>query len=409
MKILRKCLFTIAIIFAISSNGFSQEKTTNPSLTTPTGGDTLGALSEVISTTTGVAISPLATMGVLGAWKYFNADEQTRSSLEWFCNPAIWGLALLVGGLLLLKSTGKVVIPAALVAPVDLIDHFVRHTAKPIAGICTVIPASMKAITAFGMLNQSQDGVMHASIIPLELIPAWGVATAITSFIFGVVWMSFNAVDTLVMLCPVGPVELISKLLKGAILVLILLLTAISPILALLLCAVIIFIATKVAAWAYRLTIFGYVIMYDLLFPSSARKKVDVNTPHAFVKCKEKKIAARTYGKISKEDGNLVFRYRPVFFAPTRTVILPNTDRHIVWGILMSEINDTVKTNLFCKVSFSPRYKKHEEAIGAALGIADIRDCGLIRGWKGFKLWFADTFFGKPSKQQPDLPQLSVS
>lgn len=402
MKVLKNSAIIAVILFAALTATQAQEEFLSPPIATASGGDTIGSLAESISTTTGVAISPLVVMGALGAYKYCTTDEGSRGGLEWFCHPAVWGLALGIGGLLLLKSTGKVIIPAPFVAPVDALDHFARHTAKPIAGICTAVPASMKAVAAFGALNQTQEGVMYASALPLDGIPGWGIATAITSFIFAVVWMSFNAVDTLVMLCPFGPVELISKLLKGFILVLIVAFAALSPVLALILCAVIILIATKVAGWAYRLTIFGFVLMYDLLMPGSARKRIDLSAPHAFVKCKAKKIPARTYGRITNEPEGLVFRYRPVFFAPTRKVVLPSTERYIVKGILMSGMNDSVKTKQFCKASFPPRYKKQEEAIAANLRITDIRDCSLIRGWKGFKLWFSDTFLGKPVELPPE-------
>jgi hypothetical protein len=266
----------------------------------------------------------------------------------------------------------------------------------------------MKAVTAFGALNQAHEGVMYASALPLESIPDWGIATAVTSFIFAVVWMSFNAVDTLVMLCPFGPVELISKLIKGMILVLILALAALSPILALILCAVIILIATKVAGWAYRVTIFGFVLIHDLLIPGSARKRIDLSAPHAFVKCKAKKIPTRTYGRITNEPEGLVFRYRPIFFAPKKKVILPSAERYIVKGILTSGMDDSVKTKQFCKATFPPRYKKQEEAIAASLGITDIRDCSLIRGWKGFKLWFSETFLGKPVELPPEAAPMTT-
>jgi hypothetical protein len=406
MPLGRPLVAALSMIIALAQPVYSQHEA-EPSLApSHFSATTVGSIADTISTTTGTAISPLLVMGAVGAWKYFRAEENDRKSLAWFCHPAVWGLALCFSGLLLLKTAGKLVIPAPLAAPLDAIDHFARNSAGPVLGIGVAIPMSVQAIDSFGALAQPREGIMAASLLPLTSIPAWGVTLAVTLFVFTVVWMSFNAVDTLVMLCPFGPVEFVSKLIKGCVLLLILVLALFSPILAVVFCGIVIAIATKVAGWAYRLTIFGFVLMYDLLMPGSARKRINLNAPHAFVKCKSLKIPARTYGRITSSGGVLIFQYKPVFFAPRRAVSLPNVDRYVVKGVLMSGIHDTRKTNDLCKISFPPRYKKHEEAIAARLGFTDIRDCSLIRGWKALKLWFVDTFLGKSVEVPGMMPFL---
>jgi len=67
----------------------------------------------------------------------------------------------------------------------------------------------------------------------------------------------------------------------------------------------------------------------------------------------------------------------------------------------MSGLQDTTKTADFCKATFPPRYKNHEERLAEALGVTDIRDCLFIRGWKGFKLWFQDAFLEKSAGRAP--------
>jgi hypothetical protein len=399
-------LASLVIVMATTPAGYSQADAVPTMAPSHFSASSVGSIADTISTATGAAISPLLVVGTLGAWKYFRAEVNDRGNLPWFCHPAVWGLALFFSGLLLLKTTGKLVIPAPLAAPLDAVDHLARHTAGPVSGIGVALPISVQAINSFGALVQPREGIVTASLLPLTSIPAWGVTFAVTLFVFTVVWMSFNAVDTLVMLCPFGPVEFVSKLIKGAVLLLILVLTLFSPILALVFCGLIIAIATKVAGWAYRITIFGFVLMYDLLMPGSARKRIDVSAPHAFVKCKSLKIPARTYGRIASNNGVLIFQYKPVFFAPRRAVSLPNVERYIVKGLLMSGIHDAQKTKELCKISFPPRYKKHEEAIAASLGFTDIRDCSLVRGWKAMKLWFADTFLGKSVELPRTMPTL---
>jgi len=340
-------------------------------------------------------------MGALGAFKYCWADERQRADLEWFCNPWVWGIALALGALLAVKSTGKVAL-GPLTAPLDSVEHALRHTAMPIAGISAALPVSLKAISAYeSALNFPAVGagsVMHASLVPVESLPGWGLAIAITVGLFSVVWMTFNAIDTLAMLCPFGPVELITRMIKCSVLVVILASTVISPVLGLLVCAIIILVSTKVAGWAYRLTVFGLVLMHDLILPRAAQRAVDTQNPHAFVKCKRLQIPARTYGRLKYENGALSFRYRPFFFTPTKSVELPPNPRYIVKGFFVDAINDsdvnqtTGKSKKLCRIMLPPRYRRHEEALSHSLGIQEIRDSTLLKGWKAFKLWLTGSW-----------------
>ena len=49
------------------------------------------ALSQTVTSTTGVAMSPLLGMGALGAWQYFRTDESQREFLPWYTEPWVWG------------------------------------------------------------------------------------------------------------------------------------------------------------------------------------------------------------------------------------------------------------------------------------------------------------------------------
>jgi hypothetical protein len=398
---MKLALTTIVIVLGFGLTVLAQENTHRTPADEYRPG-TLGALSESISTTTGVAISPLFGMGALGAWRYFTTPEGRSDRLDWFCHPAIWGTALLIGGILLLKSTGKVVIPSPLVAPVDAIDHLSRHTALPIVGISTALPASLRMVEtvaaeagAAGANVGSGRGVLvQASLVPLESLPGLVLAAGITLGIFAVVWMTFNAIDTLAMLCPIGPAELGAKIAKGSILLAIVVSAALSPWLALILCAGIILIAAKVAGWAYRITVFGFVLMHDFLLPRRARKLAEagMHTPRVFLKCRAKKIPARTYGRLSRKDGALIFTYRPVFFAPARTVTVPEAKLQVVRGVVMGGLREETKNKNTVKGIFPRRYQKMEEALACTLGIKEIVDSPVMRGWKGVKLWCAENF-----------------
>ena len=53
-------------------------------------------LSRQLTTLTGVAMSPLLGMGLLGATTYLQAPAERRAALPWHLQPWAWGPALLL-------------------------------------------------------------------------------------------------------------------------------------------------------------------------------------------------------------------------------------------------------------------------------------------------------------------------
>ncbi|MDB3941696.1 hypothetical protein N9406_12115, partial [Verrucomicrobiales bacterium] len=48
------------------------------------------ALAEGVSQLTGVAVSPLLGVSIIGTWKYFTTPEELRDTLPWICHPIFW-------------------------------------------------------------------------------------------------------------------------------------------------------------------------------------------------------------------------------------------------------------------------------------------------------------------------------
>ncbi|MCA9053530.1 MAG: hypothetical protein KDA75_06820 [Planctomycetaceae bacterium] len=389
----------MAVILAIGCllAGRVEAEETSPATVRPS---TVGALSETLTTTTGVAVSPVMVMGGMGAYKYVTTAPEQRGNLEWYCHPGVWGIALLVAGLSFLKTTCKVALPPAVSLPVDAIERLGNQFATPIAGLATVLPTAVKVGSALAAVPLVQPTIAYAAAVPVEALPATGLLTALSTFAFSVVWMSFNAVDTLVMLCPFGPVELVSKTLKGLVLVVLLGCAAISPFLALGLCVVIILIATKVAAWSFRIMVFGTVLLLDYLLPGVARSRADLGRPHAFVRCPALKIPARTYGRLSHAGGQLQFVYRSLPTFRVLTVTLPTLERYVIKGMIMPGMGDLTPTSEPTKVSFPPRYRQFESDLAWALGVKTVRESDLLRGWSACKHWFQEMFLS-PAQPAP--------
>jgi len=64
---------------------------------------------------------------------------------------------------------------------------------------------------------------------------------------------------------------------------------------------------------------------------------------------------------------------------------------------LMPSASDGSPVKGSARILFPPRYRGKEELLSRGLMINEIRDCGIIRGWKAFKNWLAESFGMKPS------------
>jgi len=356
-----------------------------------------GAVAESISEATGLGISPFFVMGSMGAHKYWMASEFERPNLEWYCHPAVWGTIWALLLLCALKVTISSVVPGA-TKPLDAVERATKQVAGPVAGMSVAGTSVLKASAIFASTHQGAPRMLCASaLLGGESLPGWFLLLTACFFGFGVVWLAFNAIDTLIFLCPFGAVEFVSKILKAGLVLLILGAAMLSPFLALLICAILILIATKIAGWAFRITVFGMVITTDYLFPWIARKKVDTSNPHAFVACRQLRVPSRTYGRLTYTDGQHHFTYRPLLILPQKRVTLPPVDRCVVRGVFMPSASDTSPVRGSARILFPPRYRGQEELLSRGLMINEIRDCAIIRGWKAFKNWLAESFGAKPT------------
>jgi hypothetical protein len=108
----------------------------------------------------------------------------------------------------------------------------------------------------------------------------------------------------------------------------------------------------------------------------------------------------RTYGRLVKtETGKLVVEYRPWLVGQAQSVALPVGNYAVGRGLFYPEIMLVEGEKTKSLLSMPPRYKKHEEEIARAYGIAEIRDTGILKGVKAIWRWFTRNLFGKDSKE----------
>ena len=180
-------------------------------------------LSETISTTTGVAISPLLGMGVLGAWQYFRADESMREALPWYTAPWIWGICFGIFLLLKSKDTVGAWIPEMVKKPITVVDDLQEKASALIVGLA-VIPAAVMADFKEMVPQTAIEAPVAMAPFVLPILVAVG-----SIVIFAIVWLAFHALSSIKILSPSSLINTAISIFKGAFLAVFAFLAALNP------------------------------------------------------------------------------------------------------------------------------------------------------------------------------------
>jgi hypothetical protein len=79
----------------------------------------------------------------------------------------------------------------------------------------------------------------------------------------------------------------------------------------------------------------------------------------------------------------MTFEYRPWLVLPKQSVSLPAGSYAVGRGLLYSEILRGAET-LFI---LPPRFRSHEERVGQIYRFDEVRDVGLLKGFKAIWIW----------------------
>ena len=121
--------------------------------------------AQTISLITGVAISPLMGVGVVGAWQYFHArtpEQQVR--LPWFANPWFWVPALLLVAACFVKDSAGVAMPAVLKKPFDVAETIEHKISGLVAtgGVGKGTQPQAYDFNPVGLYNRQESGNLRA-------------------------------------------------------------------------------------------------------------------------------------------------------------------------------------------------------------------------------------------------------
>jgi hypothetical protein len=345
-------------------------------------------LSHTITSTTGIAMSPLLGMGVLGAWKYYKSDGEYRNNLPWYSKPWVWGICFGIFLILKSKDTLGVWIPEVAKKPITVLDDLADKASAVIVAIA-VIPSTV--LDDFETLVPQTSTEAPVAMAPF-ILPVLVIAVSI--LIFGVVWIAFNALSSIKILSPSSVVNSIISVFKGLVIAVFAGLAVLNPWVGLAISLVVILVCTLIFGWAFRWNVFGTLFVKDFFTGAHNDPLKTGEDLKGFSTANFPGLKPRTYGRVTREGNELIFRWKPWLIMPARKsrIDLENTDTSCRKGIFFPSVTlrDSGTDRHRSIIDFRLRYRSHGEEIQSLLALDSMSPGLVLSGVRSAWLWLKE-------------------
>lgn len=344
------------------------------------------ALSQAITETTGIAVSPLLAVSTIGSWKYFTTEPEMRAELDWYCQPWAWVTGLVVLSLCFFKDSFGTAVPGPLKKPFDVAELMENKFSAILAG-GTVIPLIMKEYTrAMGASPMEVPSAVIGMDFVAFIDASW-ITIPLAVIAFGIIWVCSNVVNVLIILSPFSTFDAILKIGRLALLACIGIAYAIAPWLGALFCGFIFLIACFIAPTAVRLSYFGTLMSLDVMMPWRAKKTAVPSQPKVFTISRIGRLPKRICGRVSRSDeGTLMLNYRRWFSTKAKSAEIPESRLLVAKGLIAPSIISVDENGKMRRMMLLlPRYRRREQEVSDALGLNGVREQIWKRGWSAIK------------------------
>ncbi len=349
-------------------------------------------ISKNFSEIMGVSMSPLLGMGALGAYRYYKTPEAERANLPWYNSPKFWIPLFIILLLIILKDFLTTAIPLLqpLKMPLDAAENFENIISALIAmPIVLTLLAHINDEFLAIMSPVTHSQIIHAGIVPyLETI----LLIVVGATAFMLVWLASHSINVLILLSPLGIIDLALRALRIFMITILIVSTAIHPFLGLIFCLILFFIGYRISGWSFRLMVFGLVFSADLLNQRYKKFEVDPAEIRVFSGKAIPNVPSFTYGILrTSGEAAMAFVYKPWLVKPARSIELPGSfstlsvGRGVINPVLLQSADDRKSDAVLFR--FPPRYQSHEENLANVLRITSIRDVGVKKGIRAIRQW----------------------
>jgi len=333
-----------------------------------------------IAQLTGLAISPLLVLVVIGWRDFVELGGSTATSLPihanpWFLIPCTITLAAAV-----LQRCTSPGMPLPIRKAIDAGAYLEAKLAALVAaGVLLPTIASTMAAAA-GSAVAPDPNVQAAGFLSGGLVAALVFVAAFAMYIS--VWITFHVIDALIVLSPFAIVDAALVALRASILGVLGVALLVHPFLALLLALPLIVLSFLFAGWCIRLDLFALSVAIDVIFG----RRDESGRPRAFLARSDLGAPIRTMGHAEPVPGGIRFSYRPFFVLPKRTLEVPVDSPEVVQGVVWPTLADARIARGV--VSFPPRYRRDSERLAARFG-ARVREGRIRSGLRRIREAFA--------------------
>ena len=354
--------------------------------------------AKTLSTVTGVAISPLMGVGAVGAHEWYQARQAGKAPEHWYAQVYFWLPALLLVGLVAAKDVLGTAAPTALKKPFDIAETVENKVSGMVAAgtfvpfMVTIFPtATDQTATA---LQQAGFAAISSGQVANWLMVPFAIA------LFLIVWLASHAINILILISPFTSVDAALKSLRLSVLGMVTLTAWINPWIGALFSLAVVVVAWLIAGWAFRLMVLGQVYVWDFFTLRRHRFQPAANGNWMFAARAINKTPIRTYGRlITDANGKHTFQYRPWLVLPKCTIELPPGNYAVGRGLFYPELMRVEGDGTQTVFILPPRYKGHEAELAKACNTPEVRDVGILKGFKAIGSALR-SLFGGDSKSE---------
>jgi hypothetical protein len=345
------------------------------------------SVAAQLSELTTLSINPVLVGGYRNASAYYRASPQERLALPWTAQPWFWGTLLFIGIIFLVNNLigdlfGPVVkkfMSATEVLEGKLLPLYATPMVIPV-GIDLIRSLERSGVSVIPAANAATTIAGTSASDPLTL--AFGAVVGL--LVFGVIWLSNQAFHTLVLLCPIPVIDSLLRLVQLLFLGFFLGIAAISPVLGAGISVLLILVCAWIAGWSFRLSLFGTVFAWDLLW---VRKNHPAEEAVLAFSAAGINLPARTMGRLHVHEGKLELVYRPWLVLPAKRVAIPERGRILTHGILYTQVHRIAVKGEITILTIPPRYRGSEVTLARFIGCGLSRPSPLKSGMAGAVSW----------------------
>ena len=231
-------------------------------------------VAEVVTLATGVPISPLLGVSGFGAYRWWTTPAPARPALPWYARPWYWGTGLALALLFAVNTTLGAMVPG-LSKPMDFVEQYENQVSAVLASpvvlfevfrIVDSLPGFASAGEALPAGALAASGVAAVAALPVPLVWLAKLGTAaLVLLAFAVVFLAFHTIQVLIALSPSNLLDILLRLFRLSILSLTAMAASVHPYVGAAFGLLVLLAASLVAGWAFRLTVFGWVVAGDIV------------------------------------------------------------------------------------------------------------------------------------------------